>query len=173
MQGKQSAGSATPQPGEGSGPLLGALPVPPEPPSVPVTVSVVPAPLSPPTPELLELVVMPPTEVVLALAAVEETLLATVVPGPPTPTAVVFPFAWPLVAVAPLVGPPVALVALLVVLVALLVVFAGPPASVVSSLLAAGSLSDAQAMAENGATSIRRIPSTELHVGRLDIMLAS
>jgi len=163
MQGKQSVGSAMPQPGEGSGSPLGTLLVPPEPPLAPVAVSVVPVPLSPPTPELLELVVVPPAEVVLALAALEETLPAADVLGPPMPPAVVFPFpfpfAWPLVAVAPLVGPPVLLVA--------------PLASVVSSLLAAGLLSDEQAIAKNGATPITRIPNTKLHVGRLDVMLAS
>ncbi|HWO08270.1 MAG TPA: hypothetical protein VNN80_02285 [Polyangiaceae bacterium] len=175
MQGKQSVGSAMPQPGEGSGSPLGTLLVPPEPPSVPVAVSVVPVPLSPPTPELLELVVVPPAgpaEVVLALVALEETLPTADVLGPPMPPAVVFPFPfpfpfpWPLVAVVPLVGPPVVLVAPPVVLVT-------PPASVVSSLLVAGSLSDAQAIAKNGATPITRIPNTKLPVDRLDVMLAS
>lgn len=157
-----------PQPGEGSGsPLVPPL-VPPEPPLVPLAVAVVPVPLSPPTPELLEPVVVPLAElaeVVLALEALEETLPTVDELGPPTLLAVVFPLplpfplVWPLVAVAPLVGPPVVLVV--------------SPASVISSLLAGGLLSDEQAIAKNGATPITRISNTKLHVRRLDVMLAS
>lgn len=125
-------------------------------------------PLSPPTPELLELVVVPPTElaeVVLALPTPEATLPTVDELGPPTPLAVVFPlpfpfpFTWPLVAVVLLVGPPMVLVV--------------PPASVISSLLPGASLSDEQAIAKNGATPITRISNTKLHVRRLDVMLAS
>ncbi|HEU5076431.1 MAG TPA: hypothetical protein VFU02_19705, partial [Polyangiaceae bacterium] len=92
-----------------------------------------------------------------------ETLPTADVLGPPMLLAVVFPFplpfVWPLVAVAPLVNP--------------LVVLVAPPESVVSSLLAGGLLSDEQAIAENGATAITRIPNTKLHVGRLDVMVVS